>query len=411
VAAAAATAVVTGIPAVLAGCASSSSGPVPAAGGDCPSPGVSGDTVKIGLIYPDSGSALVENFRAVRSAVDARVAVQNANGGVHGRTVQVVWRDDRSDPSVFSGMARDLVDNEKVFGLIVQSVAAGPSVQWLEGAGIPATGVAVDASWTDHKNLFSFSSLFNSHGSVDVFGRYVQANGGTKAYVVADPTAPGTSGIAAQFRPSLESQGVAVVGETNYSAGASTPARVVDALRRSGADALVGALRPEDFADIYAAAKTAGVRLNVSLSAAGYGKDLLAARGKDVAGMSVIVGYAPFQDDSAIMRTYHTAMTTYSPELEDADQEAAIASYVSADEMLRGLDLAGACPTRDAFITNLRQVTNYDAGGLIAPSNLSAPTAPATCFTFVKADATGASFVPVPPAGGGTNGFWCGKEI
>ncbi|WP_241842346.1 MULTISPECIES: ABC transporter substrate-binding protein [unclassified Pseudofrankia] len=410
-AAAAAAAVVTGIPAVLAGCASSSSGPVPAAGGDCPSPGVSGDTVKIGLIYPDSGSEFVGDFRAVRSGVDARVAVQNANGGIHGRKVEVVWRDDESNPAVFANMAHILIDNEKVFGLIVESFVAGPSVQWLDEAGVPAAGVAVDASWTGHKNLFSSSSQFSSDAAADTIGSYVRANGGTKAYVVADPTAPGTSGVVSQFRSSLQSQGVPVAGEGDYSAGASTPAHVVDGLRRSGADTLVGALRPEDFADIYAAAKAAGVRLNVALSAAGYEKDLLAERGADMAGMSVLVRYTPFEANSAVMRTYHTAMTTYSPELEDADQEAALSAYVSTDEMLHGLDLAGACPTRDAFITNLRQVTNYDAGGLIAPSNLSAPTAPATCFAFVKADASGTKFEPVLPAGGGTNGFWCGKAI
>ncbi|WP_241834884.1 ABC transporter substrate-binding protein [Pseudofrankia asymbiotica] len=401
----------TGLPAVLAGCASSSSGPVPAAGGDCPSPGVSGDTIKIGLIYPDSGSELIENFRAVRSGVDARVAVQNANGGIHGRKVEIVWRDDQSNPAVFANVAHGLIDNEKVFGLIVESFVAGASVQWLDEAGVPATGVAIDASWTGHENLFSSSSQFSSEGAADTVGRYVHANGGTKAYVVADPTAPGTSGVVSQFKSSLQSQGIPVAGEGNYSAGASAPAHVVDGLRKSGADTLVGALRPEGFADIYAAAKAAGIRLNVVLSAAGYEKDLLAERGTNIAGMSVLARYTPFEGTSAVMRTYHTAMTTYSPELEDADQEAALSAYVSTDEMLHGLDLAGACPTRDAFITNLRQVTNYDAGGLIAPSDLSAPTAPATCFAFVKVDAAGTKFAPVPPVDGAANGFWCGKAI
>jgi len=411
VTAAAVTAVVTVLPALLAGCASSSSEPPTAGAGDCPSPGVSGDKIKIGLIYPDSGSNYIENFRAVRSAVEARVGLQNANGGIHGRQVEIVWRDDRSDPTAFASAARDLVDNERVFGLIAQSIVSGPSLQWLDEAGIPATGAGVDPTWVQHRNLFSFSSLFNSSGAADTFGRYVRANQGTKAYLVIDSKAPGASGLIAHFPPSLESQGVAVVGTTDYGSDAATPAKVVNALRQSGADTLVGLLDSETFIQIYAAARAAGVRLNVALTTTSYGKALLDQRGPDVAGISAISGYAPFDGNSPVIQTYHSAMTTYAPELAEPDQEAALLSYVAADELLHGIDLAGACPTRDAFITKMRQVTDYDADGLIAPSNLSTPTAPATCFTFIKADAAGAKFEPVPPAVDGVKGFWCGKAL
>jgi branched-chain amino acid transport system substrate-binding protein len=41
-----------------------------------------------------------------------------------------------------------------------------------------------------------------------------------------------------------------------------------------------------------------------------------------------------------------------------------IYGYASADLMIQGLQLAGANPTRQAFISKLRQVGSYDAGGL-----------------------------------------------
>jgi len=40
-------------------------------------------------------------------------------------------------------------------------------------------------------------------------------------------------------------------------------------------------------------------------------------------------------------------------------------SYLSADLMIRGLELAGRNPTRAAFISNLRKVKSYTAGGLL----------------------------------------------
>lgn len=408
-AAATAAAVLATLPAALASCGSTQE-PATAASGSCPSPGVSGDTIKIGLIYPDTGGQIADSFRDVRSAVQARVDAQNAAGGVHGRTVQIVWRDDQSDPGLFRTAAQDLVDNQKVFGLIVESIAAGPTASWLEANGIPAAGVAIGAG--QHRNLFSFGSLFTGQNvNVDTFGRYVRAGGGTKALVVVDPSQPAAAGLVGVFGPSLTSQGVQVAGQENYPAGATTPAHIVDALRHAGADTLIGVLKPADFADIYTAAKTAGVKLKVALSAAGYEQDLLDQRGAALAGMSVIVGYASFEQASPAMTAFHSAMATYSPELQDPNSEAALSAYVSTDEMLKGLDLAGACPTREGFITGLHKVTDYSAGGLIAPTDLSNPTAATTCFNFVKANATGTRFEPVTPPAGSSDGFWCGKPL
>ena len=39
-------------------------------------------------------------------------------------------------------------------------------------------------------------------------------------------------------------------------------------------------------------------------------------------------------------------------------------SYLAADLMIKGLQVAGANPTRQSFISNLRQVSSYDAGGI-----------------------------------------------
>jgi branched-chain amino acid transport system substrate-binding protein len=40
--------------------------------------------------------------------------------------------------------------------------------------------------------------------------------------------------------------------------------------------------------------------------------------------------------------------------------------WLSADLMIKGLQVAGNNPTRDAFINNLHAVSNYDGGGLLA---------------------------------------------
>src|SRR5262245_59933061 len=96
--------------AALAGCAADQSDPSGDGAGGCSSPGVTADTIRIGLVYPDSGNAIAGGFQATPSAVAARIEAANAAGGVNGRTVEIDWRDDQGAPDVFSQSARDLVD-------------------------------------------------------------------------------------------------------------------------------------------------------------------------------------------------------------------------------------------------------------------------------------------------------------
>ena len=77
--------------------------------------------------------------------------------------------------------------------------------------------------------------------------------------------------------------------------------------------------------------------------------------------------------------------------------------YESADLMIEGLKQAGATPTRQAFISNLRMVSSYNANGLL-PSPVSFTNfatvgmLPATtCGYFVQI--VGHAFVPVPSNG------------
>jgi ABC-type branched-subunit amino acid transport system substrate-binding protein len=400
-----------------AGC-SASSGTSPAASArtqtaSCAAtPGVTSDSIKLGLLYSDSGGLAAHSFQFVRSAVNARVGAQNAAGGVGGRQIEIVWQDDQSSPANFAFDAHQMVNQQGVFGLVVESVAAtGPTLSTLSSENIPVTGIPVGSTWSSYPNMFSFGSLFNSQSTtaVDTFGRYVKGQGGTRAYVLADPSTASSTTVASEFAASLTAQGITVAGQATYTPG--TAAHVVDALRRSGADTLAGALQPNDFADVYAAAKAAGLNLKVALSAAGYDQELLNARGKAISGMSVVVGYTSFEQDSAPILAYQHAVAQYSPEIVDPNQEAALSAWVSADEMITGLKLAGACPTRTSFISALRKDSDYTAGGLIAPTDLTAPTDPATCFNFVKANDAGTAFEPIPAATLDTNGFWCGEPI
>ncbi|ADP79369.1 ABC transporter substrate-binding protein [Pseudofrankia inefficax] len=402
-------AVIVGLPAALAGCATGTSGAGGHGNNTCQAPGITSNKITIGLIYPDSGGAVAEAFRATRSGVDARVALQNASGGVDGRQIVITWRDDQSSAAAFAVAAHDLVDRQHVFGLIAVSVVMPPSAGWLEKAGIPVTGIATSADWSEHGNLFHFGSLFNKGGAIDVFGKYVRTQNGSRALVVFDPSSAASQDLATQLTMSLQSQGIQVVGEYPYTDNISSPDKVVDRLRVTGADTLVGAAQTDAFVDIYSAARKAGVRLNVALSSAGYSPSLLRMHPGALGGMSVFVDYMPFEDKAPAMDTYQEAMARFAPELADPDDEIALGSYVAADEMIKGLEVSGPCPTRAKFIEKLRQVHDFTGGGLFAPTDISTPTAPTKCFNFLKVNPVGTNFVTVPSIR--PDGFWCGDAV
>ncbi|OHV40791.1 Leu/Ile/Val-binding protein (LIV-BP) [Pseudofrankia sp. EUN1h] len=373
-------------------------------------PGVTGDSIKIGLVLPDTGGAVAEAFRPARGAVEARIDKENAAGGVYGRKIDLTWQDDEANVNVFTNAVQHLVTADQVFGLIAQTVSlTDESASWLQTKGVPMVGLPSSPIWSNYSNLFHFGSLYNKGGAVDTFGRYIKAQGGTKALLVIDPTSQTSADLAGQLVASVRSQGIAVVGETPYTQDVSDPAKVATQLRQDGADTLIGATQADAFIDIYAAAKAAGVNLKVALSSSNYGPTEIQQRGKDMAGMSMTMAFQSYTTNSPAIQAYRDAITTYSPETTSPFDDVAIVSYAAADEMIKGLQLAGPCPTRQSFITNLRKVTSYDAGGLLAPTNLSRPHDPVSCFNFLKVNATGDGYATVP--GNTPTGFWCGNPV
>jgi ABC-type branched-subunit amino acid transport system substrate-binding protein len=373
-------------------------------------PGVTPNTVEIGLIYPDSGAPdVVKTFSGSRSAVEARIALANANGGVDGRRIDLVWRDDQSDSHAFSLAAHDLVDTQDTFGLIALTTVLDASADWLQAQDVPVTGMASSAAWSNYPNLFHFGNLFNKN-AVSTFGDYVQNQGGTKALIVIDPSTAAYKSLVSAYTASLQSRGVQVAGLLPYTSGVTSLASIADQVAKSGADTLIGSAQGDDFIDIYSAARSQGAKFNVALNLVGYSADLLEKRGPDMAGMSLLTSYAP--PEAPGMIAYNRAMNVYSPELADPSNEVVVAAYVAADEMVRGLELAGPCPTRASFIRNLRQDRDFTGSGLLAPVDLSDPRSPLLCQNFMKVDPTGQRFTIVPPPPAlDHDGSWCGQAI
>ncbi|ADP81436.1 ABC transporter substrate-binding protein [Pseudofrankia inefficax] len=355
----------------------------------CDAPGVTSNQIKLGFVYPATGPSSTA-LSAARAGLDARIGLANAHGGVHGRRITYDWGDDQGTASGAAVAIDTLVQQRNVFGLVSASASLGDSMTALTKQVVPVTGTAIEPAWAGHDNMFSF--IYSA--SPAVVGRYVRAARGTRvAIIIGDPSAL-TSENTVSYEQSLRAAGASAVQTFSYVATTGNPAQVANKIISFGADALLGITAPDDFAQVVQATRAAGAQLAVSVVLTGYDRSVIAsAHGKALAGVSMPVFFRPFEAGGPAIKQYEDAMVTYAPESGDADQQFAMFTYISADMFLRGLDLAGPCPTRAGFVKALRGVSAYDAGGLIAPIDLRDDSGkPLSCYAFVQVAPDGTAF-------------------
>lgn len=382
----------------LAACDSSD----PASVAACTSPGVSDHQVNLGVLYPDSGP-VAGIFAAARAGIDARLGVANAAGGIHGRRVTYQWRDDQAMPLSNGIAARELVEQRGVFGLVELSVAESGSAAYLTQRGVPVTGIASDSVWTRAPNMFAATTATGA--AVDTQGQFVREQGGHRAVILQTALSPALSVTGDSYARSLTAAGVQVLGTLTYTSGADDPALTARRIANIHADTIVAIIEPRDLVAVLDALRGGGYQPKVVLSANGYDHELLATYGPQMAGIAVPVFYRPFELGGRGTSMYVSAMRVYAPQVKQPEQDVAVAAYISTDIFLRGLDLAGSCPTRARFVDALRAVNSYDADGLINTISFRAgPARPTTCYSFVQANAVGSGFVVVEPN-------LCGHEL
>jgi hypothetical protein len=92
--------------------------------------------------------------------------------------------------------------------------------------------------------------------------------------------------------------------------------------------------------------------------------------GKAANGLTFLTTWVPYEAREKVpgdgQQKARAAFHKYAPDEPISDSE--IAGYLSGQMMIKGLKVAGKdCPTRKAFISNLRNVTSYTAHGFFNP--------------------------------------------
>ena len=351
-------------------------------------PGISTSTIKIGLITSLTGSASSE-YIGLPKAVQARVDSANAAGGVDGRQLQVVTCDDASTPTGNATCAQSL-NSKGVFGIIAESAFTFGGYRYMQQQGIPVTGGAYDGpEWGQQPN----TNMFSFGGPLDPKDpQYTQP---AQLMKQAGVTSIATFGYGVSPSSSDAAKGAAFaakyVGIKVGYLNTSLPFGTVDvtalslAMKQAHVDGVDMAMDENTNFAILTSAKQSGITFKVAISATGYGQTLLNDPSAVQAGQGVYFPpvAAPVELKTPATMAMQAAFAKYASYTGIPDFQW-YEGWLSADLMIKGLQVAGTNPTRSSFISSLHQVSNYDGGGLLAaPVSFSLATfgqaAPTLC--------------------------------
>jgi len=170
-------------------------------------------------------------------------------------------------------------------------------------------------------------------------------------------------------------------------------------MKASGVNGVIMYTSPVAALSIIPTAQQAGLNAKFLLST-GYDSRFLAVANK-LQGVYFENAYAPFEFNLPVQQQMKQAFPAGAPL-----GIAQVNTWMSADLFVKGLSVAGGCPTRASFINNLRQVKGYDAGGLIHPyDEATALNTADPCFYHEVVQ--GKAFVPVEQPGQP----YCGKPV
>ncbi|MBL7501895.1 ABC transporter substrate-binding protein, partial [Frankia sp. CNm7] len=256
----------------LVGCSGSGGDSGAASGIPCDTPGFSADEVRLGFVYPDTGP-VAPSLAPTISGFIARIEAANAAGGIHGRKIVPIWRDDASSQERNREVARELVREQNVFGLLEATITAGGGADYLLEHGVPVAGIAAETFWANprYRNMFAYTYVFTDGPSVSTFGDYAKTQGGTRAAVITSDITPSANDIGSKMVSSLAAAGIPTApGTFVYNPAITDPVQLGQKLRAAQVDTVVAVFTGGNLAEVMRGIRAAGAPVKVVLAPSGY---------------------------------------------------------------------------------------------------------------------------------------------
>ncbi|TQS47008.1 ABC transporter substrate-binding protein [Cryptosporangium phraense] len=363
-----------------------------------------GDTVKVGLMTSLSGANSASATSSVSGAEARFAAYKEDKGKCADKTFELVKADDQSSAQGALTAAQKLVQQDKVYTILAPSSFVYGAAPFLTTAGknVPVEGGAFDGAkeWQNTKNnLFPAIPVPNYDKTYTTAGDYLKSQGGTKVAGLAYESPASQQGLEASLR-SAENAGLKRgYVNTKIPFGSTDVGAIVLGIIQSKSDVLQMGINPDTSFAVIAGLKQAGYALKATVSATGYGADLLESAPAVQAGQGVTfnTGSAPNELKTPATERMAKALKDHAGSKSGIPGFFQLMGWMTADIFLHGLDVAGCDVDQAKFISTLRADKTWDAGGLYpAKRDFTTVEAAEQCSYFLKLQ--GSAFVPVANA-------------
>jgi ABC-type branched-subunit amino acid transport system substrate-binding protein len=369
--------------------------------------------IKLALVSSLTGPAASE-FSHAAQGFNARIALQNAMGGVNGHKLEGIVIDDQTSPTADPTAVKDAI-SKGVTGIVSVSPLFFEGAKFAQQAGIPVTGGFFDGpEWGEqpYTNMFSSDagSVNSKYPVSSLYGNIVKKYGGTVVGSYGYGISPSAVRSATGFAESTQRQGLKVgVLDTSVPYGSVDFSTEALAAKQKGVNVIWPSMDDNSDFALVTALKQAGVKLKTVILPTGYEPSVVKSPSwADLQGAYFFSGFRPLSLPNAGTKQIASALQKYEhrPPSEFPTYDV-YESWVGADLMIKGLELAGKNPTKAGVIKALRGVTSYDANGLLpVPINYSTifgHDEPKNCQWILQAKKSGFVLTSQQPV--------CGSDI
>jgi ABC-type branched-subunit amino acid transport system substrate-binding protein len=330
--------------------------------------GVSAGEIRIGMSNALSGPAAGLGTQ-LKAGVDAYLAKINASGGVHGRKIVLVSKDDGYEPARTAAATEELINADQAFALMgyVGTPTSSAAVPLASKAGVPYLFPFTGAEFLRNpvnKWVFNVRASYFDETEAMV-ERLTKDLGVKKIAVFIQDDGFGEAGKAGINR-ALHKRDMKLAAEARYKRNTMDVDEGVAKMKAAQPEAIVFVGTYKQLAAVVKKSRAAGLNARfLTVSFIGT-SEFIAEAGADGEGV-IITQVMPSPDDASV-----PIVKQYLADMKGANVGyTSLEGYVNAVVLVEALKKAGPNPTRAALLAALES-HNADIGGLkiaFSPTN------------------------------------------
>jgi len=352
--------------------------------------GVSADTILFGQAAALEGPSSALG-RGMRQGILAAFEEVNAKGGIHGRKLKLVSRDDGYDPDRSVVQTNKLLDEDKVFALIgaVGTPTAIATVPIASARNVPFIGPLSGAEFLRNPELHNVVNIRASYSAeAEAWIKHLTEDLHFKNIAIFyQDDSFGRDGLAG-VKAALAKRGLELSAEGTFERNTRAVGAALRAIKRADPEAVVMVGTYGPCAEFIKLAHMKGYNptfVAISFVGANALAKELGADGDGVV-VSQVVPF-PWDKSLAVVTDYRAAEKALDPKL--TPDFVSLEGYLCGRLTATVLELAGPDPTRADMLRLIGEVGRFEIGGDVIAFGAKARDAPPRVFlTVIQADGT-----------------------